>query len=630
MALLAPLFLTGAFAAAIPIALHLLKRHPEALVRFATVRMLHEAPVEHASHRRLRDLLLLVLRAGALVLCAFAFSRPFLTSASAGQDDMVVVALDTSFSMSGTGRFERARALAIAAIDRAPRNSRIAVLSFDDTARVVMGMSSDRARARAAVATIQASFGATRYAAAVSTAADLMRGRSGRIVLVTDLQAKGWSTTDQASLPASVNLEVADIGPPPDNLAVTSLRPLGDRVVATVRNSSAASLDVRVQLVAGSGVTVATGRPAGEQRMRIGGAEYAELTFARPTGSWVAVRVDDRKGAAADNVRYAVLDGGSQTRVLVITATGELERDAFYLERALTAKGKEATAAFDVVGAAGSALQAWAPARFEAYAAIIVSSTRGLEHRGRQLIRRFLETGGGMLVAVGSDVDGDVIDEIVGGHDVSVIPPDAQSRVVHVLAKTDDRHPVLRPFQGPASLALVRFERVSTIRANGCDRLGRFTGGETALFECESGLGRALLFASDLDNRGNDFPRHSTFLPFVHEAIGYLAGNRPSTEYFVGAVPAGVHPVPGIALSSNLAGRSGVMVAVNVDPAESDPSRLTVKELERAIPRTEERSDPAPRDAGHEREAEQHLWQYVLVSVVLLLATESVVAMRTA
>ena len=52
MAFLSPLFLYGALAAAVPIVLHLLKREPEARVRFAAVKLLKKAPVEHTQRKQ--------------------------------------------------------------------------------------------------------------------------------------------------------------------------------------------------------------------------------------------------------------------------------------------------------------------------------------------------------------------------------------------------------------------------------------------------------------------------------------------------------------------------------------------------------------------------------------------------
>ena len=66
VAFLSPLFLVGALAAAVPIALHLFRRRTEVVVDFPAVRLLTRAPVEQHRSRRLRELLLLALRVAAL------------------------------------------------------------------------------------------------------------------------------------------------------------------------------------------------------------------------------------------------------------------------------------------------------------------------------------------------------------------------------------------------------------------------------------------------------------------------------------------------------------------------------------------------------------------------------------
>src|SRR5207244_7486249 len=98
LSFLAPVFLAGAFAAAVPIILHLLKREPEPRVKFAAVKLLKNAPVELTEKRRLRELILLALRVAALVLLALAFARPFLASGAAlGSDRVTIIAVDTSY-----------------------------------------------------------------------------------------------------------------------------------------------------------------------------------------------------------------------------------------------------------------------------------------------------------------------------------------------------------------------------------------------------------------------------------------------------------------------------------------------------------------------------------------------------
>src|SRR5499433_3703984 len=164
LSFLSPVFLAGAAAAAIPIVLHLLKREPEARVQFAAVKLLKKAPVEHTQRRHLRELILLALRVAALVLLALAFARPFFASGAASTTTgVVVVALDTSYSMSAPGRFERAKQLARDAVARAPAGDLVGVVTFDDAAQIVMRPGSDRVLAASAINEAATGYGATRY-----------------------------------------------------------------------------------------------------------------------------------------------------------------------------------------------------------------------------------------------------------------------------------------------------------------------------------------------------------------------------------------------------------------------------------------------------------------------------------
>src|SRR5262249_31593334 len=202
LSFLSPLFLIGAAAAAVPIVLHLLKREPEARVRFAAVKLLKRAPVEHTEKRHLRALILLALRVTALVLLALAFARPFFASGAAvASSGITVIAIDTSYSMSAPGRFERARQLAKDAIARAPAGDLVGVVTFADAAQITARPSSDRVLATAAIDEAAPGFGATRYRGALSAASQALGGRRGTIIVVTDLQENGWDAGDRASVP---------------------------------------------------------------------------------------------------------------------------------------------------------------------------------------------------------------------------------------------------------------------------------------------------------------------------------------------------------------------------------------------------------------------------------------------
>jgi hypothetical protein len=178
----------------------------------------------------------------------------------------------------------------------------------------------------------------------------------------------------------------------------------------------------------------------------------------------------------------------------------------------------------------------------------------------------------------------------------------------------------------------VKFRRIAPLRGPGCSILARFTTGSAALLDCTPGGGRALVLASDLDNEWNDFPLHASFVPFLHSAVQYLAAGRPpGGEYLVAETPAGIPAVPGIAMLPGAADRRlpPRRVAVNVDPAESDPARLTVEQFQTAVMHLKDADRAEQRLEARQEEERQHIWRYLLALMAALLALESVVAART-
>jgi len=643
LSFLSPLFLVGAAAAAVPIVLHLLKREPEARVRFAAVKLLKQAPVEHTQKRHLRELILLALRIAALVLLALAFARPFFASGAAvSTAGVTVVALDTSYSMSAPGRFERARQLAKEAIANTPAGDLVGVVTFDDQAQVAMRPGGDRVLAASAIDQAAPAFGATRYRAGLAAASQLLGGRRGALVVVTDLQENGWDAGDQAIVPEGTTITVADVGELAANLAVTRLRAQSDRIIATVHNGGSRPRDARLHLTIDD-------RAAGDATVSLAPNQSAEATFASPTrGAVAAVRVEDPDGIAADNIRYAVLGGTSRPPVLVVTGSGDLTRDAFYVQHALSA-GSQGDAPFQAVNVSGAQLSSWTDDRMAAQTAVLVLSTRGLERRGRELLGAYVQAGGGLLIAAGADVDGDIIADVLGpGSTLRIVTVDGTRPGVRRLAPADVRHPVFHAFAAnAATLGLVKFTQAARVGGSGCQTLARFTTGDTALVECPAGEGRALVIAADLDNKWSDFPLHASFVPFVHEAVRYLGSARGhASDYLVADAPPGVERVPGVATIAD-GGRGGVTrsstarsgrpealegrrIAINVDARESESTRMSVDEFQSAVTRLKEDAVSEARAEARQQEDRQHLWQYALVMMLVLMAAEGLLAARTA
>lgn len=615
-AFLSPLFLIGAAAAAIPIAIHLFYRRTEPVIDFAAMRYLRCAPVEHSRRRRLRELLLLALRVGALVLLALAFARPYIADpVIARSGDATLVMVDISASLSAPGRFEAARERARRAIEDAPATQAIGLATFAQALDVVAPVSQDRAGALAALAQIKPGAGATRYRAALQGAADALEGRSGRIVVITDLQQSGWDAASDAGIPESIAVAVEDVGAPETNVAVTSLRVEGGEAVAAVQNfSSRPATDqvifaVDTQRVGAVPMALAPGATA-----------EARVPLVSVGSGSLSASISDRDGYSADNARYAVLDAADAISVLAVTPTGH-PSEALYLERALTIA--EGTRGFRFRSIGGAGFTAIEPAALERVGVIAVLSTRAVAQRGREQLAGFVRGGGGLLVAAGPDVDAAILkDALAGLVETTWEPRPAQALT---FAPDDSRHPVFRLFGGAGTLGNVGFSRAVRVTAPAsASVIARYSDGSPALVEERTSGGRVLVFGSDLNYRGNDFPLQPLFVPFIHEAVRYLASQRTSrTEYLVGELQ--VAAMPGVvSLPAPASGR----IAVNVDPRESDPGRMTADTFQAGISRLNALAARSEEAAAKEREDGQFLWWYGLLLMVASLAAEGVLGRR--
>jgi hypothetical protein len=123
---LSPYFLIGLAAVALPVIAHLISRKSGMKKLFPAVRFLAASRGDSAARSRLRDLLLLLLRALIVVLVVLVFARPSTFSfAPVGEQGprTVAVVVDNSFSMGHDGNFEKAKERALDIIEALPDGS---------------------------------------------------------------------------------------------------------------------------------------------------------------------------------------------------------------------------------------------------------------------------------------------------------------------------------------------------------------------------------------------------------------------------------------------------------------------------------------------------------------------------
>ena len=618
LSFLFPAFLVGCLAAAVPVALHLLRRERLPRIPFSDIRFLQAARVEQTRRRRLREWLLLVLRVAALLLLAFAFARPFLSDAAAPARPATVVLVDTSFSLSGAGQAARVRAHAFDAIAAAPDDHLVGVVAFDDVARVVADLDGSRAAARAAVGALSPGVHGTRYREGLAAASALIGARTGRIIVVTDLQASGWDEGEGAVSP-QVDVEIRDVGPPAGNLAVVGIEPEPAATAAVLFQAGASGGETRVSLAV-------DGDPVSEVRVTPGpGRTTVRFPVVLPAAGVATVSVVDPVGYAVDNRRYRLLDPPAPVPVLVVASDTPAGEAVFYLHRALAPGEDAGPFAVDTVAAAAVASRS---EQLDLARVVVVVGAQGLDRRGRDQLAAFVRDGGGLLVVAGPALDPSLVTDLFGGDPRLGLG----TTVIHdepvTLAPSDLRHPILRGFGTlVGTLGRARFSRTLAVDDAAGTVIVRFDDGSPALVEHLVGAGRVLVFASDLGNVWNDFPRRPTFVPFLHETVGYLATHRVQPrEFVIGNAPPGAPDQPGAVTLSVDARR----IVLNVDPRESDPTPLAPELFDASVSRLSVAAEREARDGVGEREAGQRLWRYVLMLVALVLVTEGVLGSRMA
>ena len=137
MSFLAPLFLLGGLAIALPVVFHLVRRSSREKVVFSSLMFLKPTPPRMTRRNRLENIFLLLLRCFAICILALGFARPFFqkpmaATPSASSGAQIVILLDTSASMKREGVWAEALAKAETALKRTTAADQVAMLGSEN------------------------------------------------------------------------------------------------------------------------------------------------------------------------------------------------------------------------------------------------------------------------------------------------------------------------------------------------------------------------------------------------------------------------------------------------------------------------------------------------------------------
>ncbi|MDB5173691.1 MAG: hypothetical protein JWN51_2464, partial [Phycisphaerales bacterium] len=356
MTLLHPWALFAGLAVGLPLLIHWLTRPKPVRLPLSTIRFVREAIQQRRARYRLRDFLLLFLRAAAVLLLAAAFARPLigakpLVPAEASTDAARVVLVDQSLGMGavshGATAFDRARPAAAKYLGYSPGARANLILAAARPRPVVEHLTANFSALRDELATARPLPQRLDATAAINLAGEMLAsgapGQSRELVIISNFQRSNWATADFSPLPKDTRILLESVAPAevPPNVAVLKVTPRGRveqgrdvRMDVEIGNYSPAARDVQVDLSAGR----VTARLQGV--CPPGVKTTLSTTIVAPEAGWQAgearlVGVED--ALAADDVRPFVLDVRPSPTYVLVTRQPSTPQpsSSHFLERAL-------------------------------------------------------------------------------------------------------------------------------------------------------------------------------------------------------------------------------------------------------------------------------------------------------
>jgi Aerotolerance regulator N-terminal/von Willebrand factor type A domain len=683
MSFLAPLFLLGAAAIALPVLFHLIRRSSKEQIPFSSLMFLKPAPPRVTKRSRLEHIFLLLLRCLVLCLLALGFARPFIqkpmaASSSPDTSRKLIVLVDTSASMRREGLWSDAVSKAGEALRNAAPGEQVAVFTFDSRVRpllnfeqwTAMNEGERGALASARLAALKPGWGSTHLGNALTAAAEAFAdadkqgqnlGRR-RIILITDFQEGSRLDGLQGyEWPRGVEVEVRVVQPKkPTNAGLQWLVENNDTANARTNN------DVRIRVVNSPNATreqfqlrwdgVAGALPLdvyvppGQSRI-----VPAPALPANTTGERLVLTGDDDD---FDNT-ISVLQPRAE-RVNVLFVGDEPENDStqplFYLKRAFQQTLREIIEVRVRPASAPLAAADLADTR-------LLIATDRLPDSVLGSVRDFMTNGGTVLFALKNAAAAGDAGRLAGVDGLGA--EEATVANYAMFGQIDFEHPLFAPFSDPrfndfTKIHFWKYRRLDAGKWTGARVLAKFDSGDPALLEVPRGKGRLLVLASGWQPADSQLALSSKFVPLLYAMLDLSGGIRSAlTQFHTGEEVnlAGFAPSAGQAIAvrkpdgapvqlaagetrfsqTDLPGiytvtsvEPPVRFAVNLDTSESRTAPLPADTLERLGVPMKAPEIAAAVQIEHKRqlhdnelEERQKLWRWLTLAALAAIVVET-------
>ncbi len=688
MSFLTPLYIAGILAVSLPIIFHLIRRTPQEKQVFSSLMFLAPTPPRLTRKSRLSNILLLILRAAALTLLALAFSRPFLQQSIAGEAGKtparrIAILVDTSASMRRGDLWNQAQKQVDHVLANVAATDEVSLLLFDKDLRTAFTFeqwnridpSQRVASVCATLAGAQPTWASTNLGSALAGTAEQIAATENKdgqdsiqrkIILVSDLQQGSHAEALQGhQWPDKVVLEIKPVTT--DQVANASLQLIqsqpdapdsaDDRPRIRITNSSQSNAEQFSIAWANEKGAIPTTQP---QKVYV------------PPGRGQVVRVDWPKAEQSanhlllkgdasdfDNSFYIVRPRQETIRVAYL---GDDQFDdpkglGFYLQSAL---GDTPQRRVELI-----AKQSTSITSTDLLGASLVVITKPLESDQVTLIQKYLEAGGEVLWVLRDSSPATNLEQLTGLKPITI--DESPVKNFSLVSRVDLQHPLFAVFADSrfSDFSQVHFWKHRTIKlpeSGGAKSIAWFDNGDPFLVEKPIGKGRLLIATSGWQPTDSQFALSTKFVPVLNGMIRPKNAGFSSTQYDVGqAIPPPEQTEqkwtiktpdnreidlsnlsarltatdrPGIYTISN--GAQQFEIAVNLSPDESRTTPLLPSDFKQWGAKFEDATPTAAvieqqrQFKYFELENRQKIWQWLLLGVIVLIATETALAGKLA
>jgi len=648
MSFIAPLFLLGALAVAVPFWLHRLQTQSSDRKPFSSAMLLETTEQQVHVQKKLKYLALLALRTALLIVIALAFAKPLWmnpeTLPGPGPDGTHLVLVDTSASMSRDGAFEQAISLARQAIDAAPGGAMLQVFSASAAVREESELSAERGVHLAALQGLSPDPSRLDFGHVMTAIDRLAETMPFPVTLhiVSDFQDSGLPArfADMVSSRITTLQVHAPSTRPAVNWSVEATRESADGIDVVVSGIGGDDMATGVELSL-NGTAVGT--------REISGSGTTALSFTglvlEPGDNQVQVEITANDDLGMDDRRYHVIRNTPPAPIPLLT----LNRGGLPVTYLSAALHSDPDNAFRIETAVIGDFDTRTLSR---YSWLIVDDVGAVGPELEASLLEFVQKGGGLLAFAGRRSN--TATRIpVSGHSIRPASTGAGGDLFLSIGQVDSGHPLLSGTDGWYAVNLSQTIPVETHPDD--DVLVRLENDEAFVIERRLGQGRMLLVAGGLENQWNDLPIRPVFVSFMIEAARYLSGIEQVATAFdagatlplslVGGVSGQVVDPDGRTVLSLAAttraqrielrktgfyevytSQGDYVVAVNTDPRESELAAIAPETMQRWIAAMSAAAEPG-KTLAFEQEAEPfELWHALLLILALVLIGESILA----